>query len=470
MTEEFMNDRRMKIIAVLSLFNFVFLGTEYLFDNMMTYVVNAKEVVIVQSYILGASVIGYLLFPVFYRLVTVSMKYMMVFAGSVVSIICIFVIQQHASYESILTAGCIVFILLGIAGSGAHYLAMRGLENDKSLAKTVGAAYAVGLLFQFLNNNLVDNDMVESIVLSVFLTILVILLVIIGREMRLEKEVQMEQGIEKKNELCLKHPLVTGGILLISVVLMTCIFSTLDNVVTLFHANGSMDIGQWPRLLLALSGLTAGVLFDMKERQYMNIIMYCVTLLSTICVLVIVSGGPFLIGLIVFYLSAGFFVVFFTTGFMDLSKYMKIPELWAGIGRAVNNICAGIMATVSLALLETENTILLSIMALILFVAISVTMFLYANQFRTNISTEEKTTEEKEEKFVRFSEVFSLTTREQEVLKFLLVSDDSVQDIADQLFISRAALYRHITALNEKTVTKSRIGLLQFYYAWKEKN
>lgn len=37
-------------------------------------------------------------------------------------------------------------------------------------------------------------------------------------------------------------------------------FSSLDNAVTLVHAGGSVDIGQWPRLLLAVSGLLAGML------------------------------------------------------------------------------------------------------------------------------------------------------------------------------------------------------------------
>ena len=63
---------------------------------------------------------------------------------------------------------------------------------------------------------------------------------------------------------------------------------------------------------------------------------------------------------------------------------------------------------------------------------------------------------------------FSLTDREQEVLKVLLMSDDNVQDIAEKLLISRAALYRHVTNLNEKTGTKSRIGLIQLYYSWKK--
>ena len=51
-------------------------------------------------------------------------------------------------------------------------------------------------------------------------------------------------------------------------------------------------------------------------------------------------------------------------------------------------------------------------------------------------------TEDDERKFVGFCASFSLTEREQEVLKILLTSDENVQDIAEQLFISRAALYR----------------------------
>ena len=73
--------------------------------------------------------------------------------------------------------------------------------------------------------------------------------------------------------------------------------ATLDNVVTLYHADGDMDIGRWPRLLLALSGLVAGFLYDIQKRRYMNIIMYCITLLSVICILLIVSGNLYVIGL-----------------------------------------------------------------------------------------------------------------------------------------------------------------------------
>ena len=37
---------------------------------------------------------------------------------------------------------------------------------------------------------------------------------------------------------------------------------------------------------------------------------------------------------------------------------------------------------------------------------------------------------------------------------------------AHTLGISRAAIYRHISNMNEKTATKARMGLIQFYYGW----
>ena len=117
---------------------------------------------------------------------------------------------------------------------------------------------------------------------------------------------------------------------------------------------------------------------------------------------------------------------------------------------------------------------MISVTALVLFALISITMFLYAGRVKTDLGLEKeedqdavKTDENDIRKFTAFAEKFLLTDREQEVMKLLLTSDENVQDLAGELFISRAALYRHLTSLNEKTNTKSRIGLLQFYYGWK---
>jgi hypothetical protein len=113
--------------------------------------------------------------------------------------------------------------------------------------------------------------------------------------------------------------------------------------------------------------------------------MYCVTLLSTVCILVIVSGGSFLLGLIVFYLSAGFFVVFFSTGFVRLAGYMRVPQFWAGMGRTVNNLCAILIGSFSVALIQSGDSTKIMIASIGLLVLISIAIYIYTVMGQTDV-------------------------------------------------------------------------------------
>lgn len=191
-----------------------------------------------------------------------------------------------------------------------------------------------------------------------------------------------------KQEIHYSDTTFAAIMLVITVVLMTCIFSTLDNAVTVVHAQGQMDIGQWPRVMLALSGLAAGWLFDIANCRYMNVSMYCITLLSVICVIIIMLGGPFIIGLIAFYVAAGFFVVYFTGIFVEMSYSMKCPKLWAGMGRAVNNAAAVLVSYISL-MLMSGDTMVLFIVIIVLLAAISLCMYIFnGQQYVNNLAAE----------------------------------------------------------------------------------
>ncbi len=419
MKNTFWKRERIEIMIALALFNYVFLGAEYLFDNMMAFQTDSGGVVLAQSYVLGSSTVGFLLFGILDGKLRERAKKAGSAGAGVLAAVCLWGIQVHQSYGSILAAGLILYVLLGIAGSLVHYRAACRYGMEEHLAETVGVSYAIGLFLQFLENNLIHN--------------------------------------------------AAAVMLIFTVTLMTCIFATLDNVVTLGHAGGSMDIGQWPRLILAVSGLVSGVLFDYGKGRYRNLIMYCVTLLSTVCILVIVSGGSFLLGLIVFYLSAGFFVVFFSTGFVRLAGYMRVPQFWAGMGRAVNNLCAILIGSFSVALIRSGDSTKIMIASIGLFVLISIAIYIYTVMGQTDVELpdQERKQEEEQDYFSAFADTYALTEREQEVLKMLLASDEEVQEIANRLYISRAMLYRYISALNKKTDTNSRIGLIQFYYTWK---
>lgn len=445
-------------IMLMGIFTFIFLDCEYLFVNMISLSTVESKTVAAQNYSLGISALGFVLCPILLNHLGKIAKAATTAATAVLSIGLIIIICNHISYTATLISGMLLFTLLGGIGSTAIYKALLLIKNKKHLAKTVGVSYMTGTLLQFINNNVILSDW--TAILSIFLCVLAIMLI------KIKSDVKLSDKRLNNNEASRKGVSAIMICLIILVALITFIFSTLDNAVTLYHASGAADIGQSPRILLALSGLVAGFLFDIKERKYMSIIMYCVMILSTICLVIIQFSAPFLIGLTVFYLSAGFFAVFFTASFMEIAEYTKTPSLFAGLGRAVNNITAAAITGGSLSLLSSNNNILIIIVELILFTAISIVMLIYTvkrNEIIAEAKIESTKKADSEEKFKMINEDYSFTPREAEVFKLLVTTDNDLQTIADEMYISKRTLERHITSIYKKTQTKSRIGLLAIF-------
>lgn len=239
--------------------------------------------------------------------------------------------------------------------------------------------------------------------------------------------------------------------------MMSCVFSTLDNAVTLLHATGEVNVAELPRILLAFSGFVGGIIFDLKERRFMSMIMYCVMVLSTICIVVLKYSELYLIGLIVFYMTAGFFVVFFTTSFMEIAMCMKFPDLWAGLGRGVNNLAAMFLTKGSLFLINSQGDLTAIILTICLFFFVSIIAFTYVIQRKKLIekfSKSRKALLTKEEKILKIKEHYSFTPRESEVFGYLISTEDSVQDIANNMYVSKRTLERYISAIYKKTGVK----------------
>lgn len=311
-------------VVLMGLFTFLFLGAEYLYVDVLSRIVSEDKTVLAQNYALGVSAAGFLLYPLFNRFCKERLKTICFLFIGLLSVLGIAFIGVGTAYTTIFTTGLVLFLLLGLLGSGVFYVSMRMMKMDRYLARTVGISYALGILLQFVNNNLVRSEIAETVILSVFLLLLIWLLMKNDSAYCRQDEQNTQGSTEEKvkeDTGKIKKGDIVSILMILLVALMTCIFSTLDNVVTLVHAGGATDIGQWPRILLALSGLAAGFIFDIKNRKYMGIVMYCIMVLSTICVAILKFAGPFMAGLIVFYLSAGFFAVFFTSGFM---KYPAI--------------------------------------------------------------------------------------------------------------------------------------------------
>ena len=458
-------------LSALALFTFAFLGSEFFFDSRIGLLISAEGVVGAQAMILGASVVGFLAYALISKLAGGRRALRAIEAvGAIAALVTIAVAESAFAMQ---IAGCVAFFLLGSLGAEAHWSMARAFEGSPSLAKGAGAAYAAGILLQFLSNQFVPAGMADAAVLCVGVAALAAFAA--AGEQGCETAGQKQQanaGPSQQATPGAAKPAIRAVWLLALVVLLACMFSTLDNVVTLANAQGSISVETWPRLFLAASGLAAGALFDIRERRYMGFIMFAVTVLSTISILAVEAGASPVIGLIVFYVSSGFFVTFFTTTFLQLAPRMRTPQLWAGMGRAANNLCAFTVSGVSMMLTQSGIAAVM-IASLILFVLVSVA-FVGAGLFRLPSTVGEReaiqaglaaaaapTLEEMQADFISRS---GLTPREEEVLRAVTADERPLKQVADDLGISLRMVQRHLTNIYSKTDTQTRAGLTRAFF------
>lgn len=455
-------------LSALALFTFAFLGSEFFFDSRIGLLISAEGVVGAQAMILGASVVGFLSYAPISKLAGGRRALRAVEAvGAIAALVTIAAAESALAMQ---IAGCITFFLLGSLGAEAHWSMARAFEGSPSLAKGAGAAYAAGILLQFLSNQFVPASMADAAVLCVGVAALAVFAA--AGECNDETAGQAAADSSQQSAPGGAKTAIRAVWLLALVVLLACMFSTLDNVVTLANAQGSISVETWPRLFLAASGLAAGVLFDIRERRYMGFIMFAVTVLSTISILAVEAGASPVIGLIVFYVSSGFFVTFFTTTFLQLAPRMRTPQLWAGMGRAANNLCAFTVSGVSMMLTQSGIAAVM-IASLILFVLVSVA-FIGAGLFRLPSTVGEReaiqaglaaaaapTPEEVQAEFISRS---GLTPREEEVLRAVTADERPLKQVADDLGISLRMVQRHLTSIYSKTDTQTRAGLTRAFF------
>ena len=456
-------------IILMGLFTFIFLSVEYMFVSRLSLLVSEQKATLSQNYVLGVSTAGFLLYPLFKHFLSKGLQNFLMIFTCLLSVFLTISTSCGRSFEYIFSGGIILFILLGLVGSNVYYVSACMIGN-RHLAKTAGISYFLGILLQFINHNAIHIKTIQLVILSAAMLMLFSLL--IERERILSwyntskhttdniNKQNTDNNIDNKQDFLLLISIIA------LVILMACLFSTLDSAVTLIHSEGIADIGQGARILLAFSGLAAGFIFDIDNRKYSGIIMYCIMILSTLCIVLLEFSKPFVAVLIVFYLSAGFFAVFFTSEFMELSLYVRIPELWAGMGRAVNNLTAAVIAGFVLQLLSSDNNLLKIILILVLFVLVSIMSVIYTFEKYHFIQQFTKSTDEvtnEQDQLHKLTKQYSFTEREEEVFNYLVTTEDNIQTISEHMHVSRRTLERYISAIYEKTGVKSRVGLVNIF-------
>lgn len=498
--------RGIREIICLALFYFTFLAGEYLFDVRVAEFVSPSEVVVYESLIIGASVIGFFVRPILYYRRPRAIDTTSDITG-VLLVAALLLMIMAVQFGVLIAGGLMACCTLGYCGSTAH----ANFARTPYLARAAALSYGLGVLVRVLNHMVMPAGIPQQFVLVACAVVQVALLHDARRaKLRGESEPGLESDIaelsvdasefgakwqnDSESTAAFRRAVVR---LTIATACLTGVFAALNAGLTTSHAAGAIDLGDWPRLLMGVSALVAGALFDLRGRSYMNIVMTCAAMLSTLSFFVLITdgnGGNTLASTIIFYLGSGFFVVFFTTKFAVISVYAHWSYLWPCMGRVINNVCAMFVTAPAVAIVSSQNVLLAVGAGLVLFVGIAISLL---GQFghRTDdiaalnelafaaddlddgsVSTQSEPAPAEaseltlDERLDAFAAAFELTQRERDILEALVASNESVQDIAATLFLSRSTFYRHIASINKKTGAASRVALINFFWSWSPKD
>lgn len=498
--------RGIREIICLALFFFTFLACEYLFDVRMAEFVSPNEVVIYESLVIGASVIGFFVRPILYYRRPHAIDATSDVTG-VLLVAALLLLIMAVQVEVVIAGGLVACCALGYCGSTAHANFARRFARTPCLARAAALSYAMGVLVQVLNHMVMPVGIPQQAVLVVC-AIAQVALLHGARRAKLRDESDpnfepsaaglsvdaLEYGAKWHDDPEAKAAFRRAVVrLTVATAYLSSVFAALNAGFTTLHAVGAVDLGDWPRLLLVVSSLAAGALFDLHGRSYMNIGMTCAAMLSTLSFFVLIvdgNGGNELAATIIFYLGSGFFVVFFTTKYAAVSLYARWSYFWPCMGRVVNNVCSMLVTAPAVAIISSQNVLAAVIVVLVLFVGIAISLLgqfgqdgegeathgglaLATDDLGVSCEPGQADTVPLETPELSFGDrldgfvaAFGLTKRERDVLEALVVSDDSVQDVAAALFLSRSTLYRHIASINKKTGASSRAALINFFWSW----
>ena len=156
-----------------------------------------------------------------------------------------------------------------------------------------------------------------------------------------------------------------------------------------------------------------------------------------------------------------FLVMYFNVTFFEIAGKSDNPEFYAPLGRIIDTVTSILFSYFAVSM---NTYAVLAVHLALLVIAWSIQIWKVQGTSAEAVSMSDDQTMEK------FIQSFSLTEREQDIARRILVKSESIKEMSLQLFISERVIYRHLNRIYEKTGTDSRMGLLLKYQEYMTKH
>lgn len=372
------------LFCALALFFFVFLeSTLFLQANLAQ--PEGHGPFLSQLPIQGASALGLLAFPLKNRFVSEKGRPVFMGAVTVLGVACLVGVAFASSPLAIACTGAGGFFLIGLAGATAYWATCARSRSIARFATLIGGSHALGVLAQIPLLEFTSNHLIEAAVLSAGIIALGAINARIWpprcalADFSAQREQRGGNHLECSELAGWRLDHMTPRTAVIVIFALVLLFSVLFNTLYTFIDIDSPWTSQYtnvtPRILMAIGGFAGGVLFDMHRARYLGIVMFWMMLLSVGAMLGVEAGGPYVIGEVVYFLGTGVFMTFYTTVFIWIAQFLRAPDLWCSMGRALNNVTA--IAIGAPALLVIDLTSPVAVVALLIPLIIGINALLF---------------------------------------------------------------------------------------------
>lgn len=372
------------LFCALALFFFVFLESTLFFQANLAQP-GGHGPFLSQFPIQGASALGLLAFPLNNRLVGEKGRPVFMGTVTVLGVASLVGVVFASSPLVIACMGAVGFFLIGLAGATVYWATCVRSRSIARFATLIGSSHALGVLAQIPLLEFTSNHLVEAVVLSASIIAVGVINARIWppRSALAEFSAQREQRKGKRLESSkfagwrLDH--MTPRTAVIVIFALVLLFSVLFNTLYTFIDIGSPWTSQYtnitPRVLMAVGGFAGGVLFDLHRARYLGIAMFWMMLLSVGAMLGVEAGGPYVVGEVVYFLGSGVFMTFYTAVFVWIAQFLRAPDLWCSMGRALNNVTAIAIGAPALLVINLTSPIAVVVLLIPLIIGINALLF-----------------------------------------------------------------------------------------------
>ena len=369
-------------------------------------------------------------------------------------------------------------LCVGIIGGAAHLqMSLEALAGAR-IAKQMGFGSAVAVVLQYL----LQLGWGVSPLLLLFLlgSLLLLAHLLSGKESGLAAE-------EVRKTESTPPRLILFAVLISAVfILFSCFYNETIHHLMIQSGYGAYNVYSWPRLMLVPGYLLFALLGDRTEGRYVPLASLCIMLIALLTVALAGSPETHWLNMCLFYFSIAAFTSYYLLTFWRLAPGTKYPALWAPFGRMLDSGMVLLTGAIHLSALPAAAVLgadLAGGVLVILLMAVNGSLDLRETPVRELAANEDaadlpsatasadplpaEVSEapvpfivlSEEETLDRMRAQYDLTPRETEVLRELVLTEDTQSAISERLSIQVRTLQNHVTRIYRKTGVGTRAGL-----------